>query len=98
MRSPLTSMCSIVHRRHNARSPDSLPGCGRTVDRRRSVASREHHLASGDGAMSTRKDVVERYIEGFRRSDHTMILSCLTDDVVWEIYGHTSLQGKAAFD
>jgi hypothetical protein len=32
--------------------------------------------------MSTRKAVVERYIEGFRRSDHTMVLSCLTDDVV----------------
>jgi ketosteroid isomerase-like protein len=48
--------------------------------------------------MSARTDVVERYIEGFRRTDHDMILSCLTDDVVWDIYGHRSLQGKDAFD
>ena len=48
--------------------------------------------------MSKRTDVVERYIEGFRRSDHAQILSCLTDDVVWEIHGQTTLEGKDAFD
>jgi ketosteroid isomerase-like protein len=48
--------------------------------------------------MSTRKAVVEKYFEGFRRSDHAMILSCLTDDVVWELHGYTTLRGKDAFD
>jgi ketosteroid isomerase-like protein len=48
--------------------------------------------------MSPHKELVERYIEGFRRRDHGMILDCLTDDVVWDLYGYTSLAGKEAFD
>jgi ketosteroid isomerase-like protein len=48
--------------------------------------------------MSVRKQVVETYIEGFRRSDHEMIVSTLTDDVVWELFGYTTLIGKDAFD
>jgi uncharacterized protein len=48
--------------------------------------------------MSVRKEVVEKYIEGFRRSDHEQILSTLTDDVVWELFGYTTLTGKDAFD
>lgn len=48
--------------------------------------------------MSTRTDVVERYFDGFRRSDHDLILSCLTDDVVWDLPGHAHLEGKEAFD
>jgi uncharacterized protein len=48
--------------------------------------------------MSTHKDVVETYIEGFRRSDHAMVLGCLADDIVWQIYGQTTITGKDAFD
>ncbi len=48
--------------------------------------------------MSARKAVVETYIDGFRRSDHEQVLSCLTDDVLWEIHGHASIHGKAEFD
>jgi uncharacterized protein len=48
--------------------------------------------------MSARKGIVEKYIEGFRRGDHAQILSCLTDDVVWELHGYKTLQGKDAFD
>jgi ketosteroid isomerase-like protein len=48
--------------------------------------------------MSHRKQVVEQYIEGFRRTDHELILSCVTDDVVWVLHGYKSLQGKAAFN
>jgi uncharacterized protein len=48
--------------------------------------------------MSTRKAIVEKYIEGFRRSDHDQILSCLTDDVGWALHGYKTLQGKEAFD
>ena len=47
--------------------------------------------------MSTRKALVERYIDGFRRGDHEQILSCLTDDILWEIHGHATVRGKADF-
>lgn len=48
--------------------------------------------------MPPRKEVVETYFEGFRRSDHEQILACLTDGVDWDIPGHTHLIGKDAFD
>jgi ketosteroid isomerase-like protein len=48
--------------------------------------------------MTENKTVVERYMEGFRRSDHERILSCLTDDVEWEIPGAFHIRGKEAFD
>ena len=48
--------------------------------------------------MSENKSTVERYLEGFRRSDHAQILSCLTDDVEWEMPGAFHLVGKPAFD
>jgi ketosteroid isomerase-like protein len=48
--------------------------------------------------VSPHKDVVETYFEGFRRSDHERILGCLTDDVAWDLRGHTHLTGKDAFD
>ena len=48
--------------------------------------------------MSPRKQVIERYIDGFRRTDHAQILSCLTDDIVWELHGHKTVRGRAAFD
>ena len=38
--------------------------------------------------MSTRKRIVEKYIDGFRRSDHARILSLLASDVVWELHGY----------
>ena len=47
---------------------------------------------------STHKAAVDRYFDGFRGSDHTMILSCLTDDVVWDLPGFRHLAGKEAFD
>jgi ketosteroid isomerase-like protein len=49
-------------------------------------------------AGTARKRVVERYIEGFRTGDHEMILSCLTDDVAWEMPPYFELSGRAAFD
>lgn len=48
--------------------------------------------------MSNKKDLVAAYFEGFRRTDHAMILACLTDDVVWDLPGYRHLEGKAAFD
>jgi len=47
--------------------------------------------------MTENKKMVDRYMEGFRRSDHEQILSCLTDDVEWEIPGAFHTRGKSAF-
>jgi len=49
-------------------------------------------------AMTENKQTIERYMEGFRRGDHAMILSCLTDDVEWVIPGAFLLVGKDAYD
>ena len=48
--------------------------------------------------MSAHKAIIEKYFEGFRRSDHAQILSCLSDDIVWVLHGYKILKGKAAFD
>ena len=48
--------------------------------------------------MSENKQTVQDYMEAFGRSDHAAVLSCLTDDVVWDIPGAFHLTGKAAFD
>ena len=48
--------------------------------------------------MSENKRTVDRYLAGFRVSDHAEILSCLTDDVEWEIPGMFHSRDKAAFD
>ena len=48
--------------------------------------------------MSENKKTVERYMDGFRASDHARILSCLTDDVEWILPGAFHLRGKEAFD
>lgn len=47
--------------------------------------------------MSVNKLAVERYMDGFRRTDREQILGCLTDDVVWTIPGAFDVRGKAAF-
>jgi uncharacterized protein len=48
--------------------------------------------------MTENKSMVEKYIDGFRKSDHELILSCLTDDRKWEMPGALHLLGKEAFD
>lgn len=47
---------------------------------------------------SPNKRTVERYLDGFRTSDHDTILSCLTDDIVWTVFGHFRIEGKEAYD
>lgn len=42
--------------------------------------------------------VVENYIEGFNKSDHEQILSCLINDIEWILPGVFHLKGKEAFD
>ena len=48
--------------------------------------------------MTENKKTVERYLDGFNKSDHAQILSCLTEDVEWEMPGAFHLVGKHAFD
>src|SRR4051812_1035088 len=48
--------------------------------------------------MSRNTETVERSLDGFRRSDHEQILSCLTDDIEWTVFGAFHLTGKAAYD
>ncbi|WP_147919187.1 nuclear transport factor 2 family protein [Ruania zhangjianzhongii] len=47
---------------------------------------------------SRNRDTVERYLDGFRRTDHAQILSCLTDDITWTVFGAFQLSGKEAYD
>jgi uncharacterized protein len=48
--------------------------------------------------MSRNKRTVEKYIEGFNKSDHSQILSCLTENVEWLMPGAFHLHGREAFD
>jgi ketosteroid isomerase-like protein len=48
--------------------------------------------------MSLNKNTVQKYIDGFNKSDHDQILSCLTDDIEWLMPGTFHLAGKDAFD
>ena len=48
--------------------------------------------------MTENKNTVERYMDGFRRTDHDQILSCLTEDVEWLIPGVFHVRGKDEFD
>lgn len=48
--------------------------------------------------MSPNLATVNRYLDGFRKNDHAQILSCLTDDITWTVYGAFHLSGKEAYD
>jgi ketosteroid isomerase-like protein len=48
--------------------------------------------------VTENKRTIEQYMAGFRASDHAQILSCLTEDVEWEIPGMFHSRGKAAYD
>ena len=48
--------------------------------------------------MTENKKIVERYLDGFNKSNHERILSCLTEDIEWEMPGAFHLVGKDAFD
>jgi uncharacterized protein len=48
--------------------------------------------------MTENKMIVQRYMDGFRAGNHEMILSCLSEEVVWDMPGFFHLSGKEAFD
>ena len=47
--------------------------------------------------MTPNKRMVEAYMDGFRNTDRSQILSCLTDDVEWVIPGAFHTRGKDDF-
>ncbi|MDP4507551.1 MULTISPECIES: nuclear transport factor 2 family protein [Nonomuraea] len=48
--------------------------------------------------MSRNIETVNTYLDGFRKNDHEQILSCLTDDIEWTVFGAFHLTGKDAYD
>jgi ketosteroid isomerase-like protein len=52
----------------------------------------------GRVGMTENKRTVEKYMEGFRTTDREAILSCLTQDVEWEIPGMFQSRGISAFN
>lgn len=48
--------------------------------------------------MTENKKTVEKYIDGFNKSDHEQILACLTEDIEWTVFGFFHLKGKEAYD
>jgi ketosteroid isomerase-like protein len=48
--------------------------------------------------MSKNIETVNTYLDGFRKNDHQQILSCLTDDIEWTVFGAFHLAGKDAYD
>ncbi|MGW3770196.1 nuclear transport factor 2 family protein [Actinomadura verrucosospora] len=48
--------------------------------------------------MSRNIKTVTTYLDGFRKSDHEQIPSCLTDDIEWTVFGAFHLTGKEAYD
>src|SRR6267378_1669792 len=48
--------------------------------------------------MSQNTETVNAYLDGFRKNDHEQILSCLTDDIRWTVFGAFQLSGKDAYD
>lgn len=47
--------------------------------------------------MTPNEQTVETYLEGFRRTDREMILSCLTEDIEWSIPGAFHTHGRDEF-
>jgi len=47
--------------------------------------------------MTPNAKTVEAYMDGFRTTDRSLILSCLTDDVEWVLPGAFHVRGKDEF-
>ena len=48
--------------------------------------------------MTQNKKTVETFMDGFRKTDRAQILSCLTDDVQWELPGAFKAHGRDEFN
>jgi hypothetical protein len=45
-------------------------------------------IGAGRMRESPNKQLVETYLDGFRTNDHAKILSCLSEDIRWTVFGH----------
>src|SRR4026208_2629713 len=79
-------------------SPRTPPACWRPAMPPSAAARSRDAEALPGGTVTPHKETVQRYMDGFRTSDHALVLSCLTDDVEWMIPGAFHLCGKEAFD
>ena len=57
-----------------------------------------HQLMHQHAGTSRNIETVNTYLDGFRNNDHEQILSCLTDDIEWTVFGAFHLTGKEAYD
>ncbi|MDQ3015463.1 MAG: hypothetical protein M3R25_01885 [Bacteroidota bacterium] len=48
--------------------------------------------------MLNNKQTIETYMQGLSERDPVMILSCLINDVIWDLPGCFYYEGKNAFD
>jgi uncharacterized protein len=64
----------------------------------RSRLGQDANARTEESHVSDHTDVVDAYMEGFRRSDRPAILALLTDDVAWVIPAFRHLTGKADFE
>jgi uncharacterized protein len=55
---------------------------------------RSYHRAE----MTANTATVEKYLDGFSKTDRAQILSTLADDVEWEIPGFFHVRGKEEFE
>lgn len=46
---------------------------------------------------SRNQQTVERYLDGFRTGNREQILSCLTDDITWTVFGAYRVTGKDGY-
>jgi ketosteroid isomerase-like protein len=60
----------------------------------------QHGLRAKEDEKSCRgtSRPLNRYLDGFRKNDHEQILSCLTHDIEWTVFGAFHLTGTEAYD
>ena len=76
----------------------SLDGTPQAWDWDRLPELQQEYVALGLHIPSARQRVLDRYLDGFRAGDHEAILSCLTEDVTWDIVGHARAADRAEFE
>ena len=70
----------------------------RHIRHHRTRTETETETETEEHDMSTHTDIVDSYMDGFRRSDKPAILALLSDDVAWDLPGFRHLTGKRDFE
>jgi uncharacterized protein len=48
--------------------------------------------------MSENKKTIQLYMDGFNETNHEKVLSCLTENIIWDMAGFFHLEGKKEVD